>query len=131
MGEKTLVESQIADSNELIKYLDSSGYQPSFAVWYYYGDADEWRFLIAGEKLDGYLPKQEPLAYRVIAEAINEKNLSSINLSEIKIVRSDEPITQTVKFLVRTEPTGIVRAYFTDTTINGIFVKEMVILRSA
>lgn len=131
MGEKTLVESQITDSNELIKQLDSSGYQSSFAVWYYYGDADEWRFLIAGKKLDQYLPKQEPLAYQVIAEAINNKNLSSINLSEVKVIRSDEPLTQTVKFLVRTEPTGIARAHFVDTTINGVFVKEMIILRSA
>ena len=38
MGEKTLVESQIADSIELIKHLDASGYQPSLGVWYYYDD---------------------------------------------------------------------------------------------
>lgn len=131
MGEKTLVESQIADAKELINQLDSSGYQPSFAVWYYYGDADEWRFLLAAEKLDQYLPKQEPLAYRIVAEALNKKNLSSINLSEIKIIKSDEPLIQTVKFLFRTEPTVTARAHFTDTTINGIFVKEMIILRSA
>lgn len=131
MGEKTLVESHINDSIELIKQLDSCGYQPTLAVWYYYDDADEWRFIIAGEKFDQYLPKQEPLAYRAIADAINEKDLSSINISEIKIMKSDEPLTKTMKLLVGTDPTGIIMAYFNNTTINGIFIKEMIILRSA
>jgi len=131
MGEKTLVESQIADSIELIKQLDLSGYQPSLAVWYYYDDADEWRLIIVGEKFDQHLPKQEPLAYRAIAEAINEKDLSSISISEVKIIKSDEPLTKAMKFLIRTDPTGIIRSHFNNTSINGIFIKEMVILRSA
>jgi len=130
MGEKTLVESKIADSIELIKQLDASGYQPSLAVWYYYDDTDEWRLIIVGEKFDQYLPRQEPLAYRAIAEAINEKDLSSINISEVKIIKSDQPLAKTFKFLVRSDPTGITREHFIDTTVNGIFIKEMIILRS-
>lgn len=131
MGEKTLVESQIADSIELIKHLDSSGYQLSLGVWYYYDDVDEWRLIIVGENFDKQLPQQEPLAYRVIAEAISAKNLSSITISEVKIMKSDEPLTKTMKFLIGTGPTGIARAHFRNITISGIFIKEMIVLRSA
>lgn len=131
MGEKTLVENQIIDSIELLKQLDSLHYQPSLAVWYYYDDADEWRLIIVGKKFDQYLPKQEFLAYKIIAEAINEKDLSSINISEIKIMKSNEPLYKIMKSVVRTGPTGIIRAYFNDTTINGIFIKEMIVLRSS
>lgn len=131
MGEKTLVESQIADSIELIKHLDASGYQPSLGVWYYYDDVDEWRLILVSENFDKQLPKKEPLAYRVIAEAISAKDLSSITISEVKIMKSDEPLTKTMKILVGTGPTGIVRAHFSNTTINGIFIKEMIVLRSA
>lgn len=131
MGEKTLVESQIANSIELIKQIDSSGHQLNLAVWYYYDDADEWRLILSSEKLDQYLPKQEPLAYRVVVDAFNKLNLSSINISEIKIIKSDEPLNKTLKLLIRTEPTGITRGHFIDTTVNSIFIKEMIILRSA
>jgi hypothetical protein len=131
MGEKTLVESQITDSIALIEQLDSSEYLPSLAVWYYYDDVDEWRLIIAGQKFDEYLPKQEPKIYRVIAEAINEKELSSINISQVKIMKSDEPLAKTMKLLVGTDPKGITKTHFVDTTINAIFIKEMIVLRSA
>jgi LPS sulfotransferase NodH len=131
MGEKTLVESQITDATELIKQLDSSGHQPSVAAWYYYDDVDEWRLIIIGKKFDEYLPKQEALAYRAIAEAINTKNLASISVSEVKIIKSDEPLSQIMKVILNTDSTGIVRLHFNNTTINGIFIKEMIILRSA
>lgn len=131
MGEKTLVESRISDSIELIKQLDSSGYQPSVAVWYYYGDADEWRLILVGEKFDQHLPKQELLAYQAIAKAINEKNLVTINISEVKIIKSDEPLAKTLRSIVKTEPTGITGMHFSDTTISGVFINEMIILRSA
>lgn len=131
MGEKTLVESQIADSIELMKQLDSTGHAPSIAAWYFYDDVDEWRLLISGAIYDDHLPKQETLAYQMIAEAISDKELSSITISEVKLMRSDEPLMQTMKFLIGTGPTGITRAHFIDTTVNAIFIKEMIILRSA
>ncbi len=131
MGEKTLVESQIEDSIELIKHLDSSGYQPRLGVWYYYDDVDEWRLILVGEAFDKHLPKQEPLAYKAIAEAISEKDLSSLTISEVKLMKSDEPLTHIMKVLIGTGPTGIARAHFTNTTINGVFIKEMIVLRSA
>ncbi len=131
MAETTLVESLIEDSIELIKQLDEGAYKPSKAFWYYYDDVDTWRFIIVSSEADKLLPKQEPLAYKVIAEAINQKQLTSLSISEVKLMKSDDPLIGTLHFLIGTGPDNIIKANFSDTTINGIFIKDMVILRSS
>lgn len=131
MGEKALVESQIADATALVRKLDTDGLAPSLAVWYYYDDAEEWRLLLAGPAFDALLPKQESLGYRKIAEAMAAVSLSSLTISDVKLVASSSPLPQALKRLVGTNATGLVRAHFADTTLNGIFIKEMIVLRSA
>jgi hypothetical protein len=131
MGEKTLVESKIADAIRLIQKLDADGNSPSLAAWYFYDDVDEWRLLIAGPAFDTLLPKQEPIAYRKLVEAIASLSLSSLYVSDLKLLTTNSPLPRALRILVRTAPTGIVQTHFTDTTLNGIFMKEMFILRSA
>jgi hypothetical protein len=130
MGEKSLVEGLITDSIQLVKNLDQSKSSPSLVVWYFYEDADEWRLLIAGQAFDKLLPKQEALAYQTISEAISSSNLQSLSISLVKVVRSDDPLPKALGFLLGTPPDGIIQAHFTDTTLNGIFIKEMIIIRS-
>lgn len=131
MGEKALVEGIITDTIELTKKLDKDGVNPTFVLWYFYEDADEWRLLIGGPELDKLLPKNEALAYQKISEAISAIDLPSLSISVVKIVETSGALPQAVGFLVKTPPDGIVQASFSDTTINGIFVKEMLIVRSA
>jgi len=131
MGENALVESQISDSIALVKQLDSGGDSPTLAAWFFYDDAGEWRLLISGPSFDSLLPKQEPVAYRKAVEAITAAHLSSLTISEVKIVASQSALPQTVRMLIRTDPKGIARAHFTDTMINRLFIKEMIVLRAA
>jgi hypothetical protein len=131
MGETALVESHLDDAVSLIRELDSEGTPPTLVVWYFYEDAGDWRLLIAGPQFDALLPKQEPVAYRRLVEAMTRLPLSSLTVSNVKLVSSQSPLPQALRMLLRTPANGIVRARFTDTTLNGIFVKEMIILRSA
>ncbi len=131
MAENTLVEGLWADSVELVKKLDEGEYSPSFAVWYFYEDAEQWRLLIGSPKFDDLLPKQEPLAYQKVSEAISECDLTTLSISIVKLVRLDTPLTNALKFLVGTGEKGIVQATFSNTTLNGIFIKDMVVVRSA
>lgn len=131
MGEKALVESQVGEAVALIQKLDAEGAAPTFAVWYFYDDVDEWRLILAGPVFDALLPKQEPIAYRKVVEAVASASLSSLAISDIKLVRTDSHLPKALRFLIGTGPNNVVRAHFTDTTLNGIFIKEMVILRSA
>jgi hypothetical protein len=131
MGEKPLVEGLITDSTELLKSLDKLESKPGLAAWYFYEDAGDWRLVIAGEYFDQFLPKQEAIAYQRISEAISKAELRSLSISLIKLIRTDDPLAQAISFLIGTPPDGVMQASFTDTTLNGIFIKEMLILRSA
>ena len=130
MGDKALVESQIADAIKLIQKLDADGRAPGLVAWYYYDDADEWRLLIAGSTFDASLPRHEAVAYKYLVETMASLSLSSLTISDLKLIGTNSPLPQALRFLIRTKSDGIVQASFTNTTLNGIFIKEMIILRS-
>lgn len=131
MGEKTLVEGLIDEAIALVKKLDETATPTTFAAWYYYDDADEWRLLIASTALDTLLPKQEAVAYRKVIDALSALSPAALSVSDLKLVATTYPLLQALKFLVGTGPQGIARVHFRDCTMNGIFIKEVVILRSA
>src|SRR5713101_1306834 len=117
MGETALVEGKVTDAIQLIQKLDASGDGPSMAIWYFYDDADEWRLLIAGPTFDVFLPKQEAVAYRKLVEAIASLSLASLSVSDLKLLETKAPLAQSLRHLISTGPKGIVRAYFTNTTL--------------
>ena len=131
MAEEALVESQIADSVSLVKTLDAEKTTPSYAAWNYFADAGEWRLLLAGPTFDALLPKQESNAYQKVAEALGKAQVTSLGIGEIKLVRTDYPLVQATRIMMGTGPDAIVRAHFKDNSINGIFIKEMLLLRSS
>jgi hypothetical protein len=131
MAETALVESQIADSSELLRRLDAAGSGPSLAVWYFYEDVERWRLILAGSTFDGMLPKSEAFAYRGLAEVIADASLKSLSISDVKLVRTTSPLAIALRPLLRTPPNSISRARFVNTTLNGIFIKEMLILRAS
>ena len=129
MGESALVDSGVLDAVELIKKLDENGRPPTLAAWYYYDDADEWRLLLASPELDQLLVKQESVAYKAVIEALNSLPRSSLAFSQLKIIGTASPLAGSLRFLVKTSSAGIVRAHFTNMTLNGLFIKEVIILR--
>lgn len=131
MAETALVDGLVEDSIELVRGLDQMQYKPSKVLWYYYDDVDTWRLIMVNSEIDKLLPNHEPKAYKFIAEAINNISLSSLSISDIKLMKSDDPLIGTVGFLMKTDSDIIVKASFSDTTINGIFIKDLIILRSA
>lgn len=131
MAEEALVESLVADSIRLVEELDKQGDSPSNVLWYFFSDADEWRLLVAGKTFDPLLPKEELRAYLELGKAIRKAELDSLTIAAVKLVRTDDPILIATKFVIQTPPHGVVRAHFRDNTFNGVFVKEMLILRAA
>lgn len=130
MGQEVLVEEKIADSIELMKNLDAQGTQLTNALWLLFSDAESWRLLLAGEAFDPLLPKKESLAYEKVAKAMGGVELKSLSIADIKLVSKDYPLLKATTF-IKTSGTGIMRAHFKDTTFNGIFVKEMLVLRAS
>ena len=130
MGEKTLVEEVFTDTQRLVQKLDAAGECPSFVAWYYYADADEWRLIVASPSLDTLLPKQEAIAYQRVIAALSASDPVALAVSDLKVVHTSFPLLGAIRFLVRTDPKGFVRATFTDCSINGMFIKAVVVLRS-
>jgi hypothetical protein len=130
MGEKPLVESLVGEAITLVKKLDETGTPVSFAVWYYYVDADEWRLLIASTALDELLPKQEAVAYRKVIDAFSAISPATLSVSDLKVAATSYPLLQALKMLVRTGPQGIIQFHCSNSVLNGVFIKEAVILRS-
>lgn len=131
MAEEALVEPLVSDSLALIKQLDTSGVAPTNVLWYFFSDAEEWRLLVAGPGFDLLLPKDEEKAYQRLARAINAASITSLTIADVKIVRTDDALLSATKFLLKTPVNGLVRAHFRDSTFNGLFVKEMLVLRAA
>jgi hypothetical protein len=131
MGEESLVEIKIDDAIELIKKLDAAGCRPEFAAWCYYEDADDWRLVIAGEALDDLLKDSEASAYSKVIEALEGADVSSLSVSDLKLVRTDSPLPEALGALVKTGAGATGRSYFVDSTFGGVFIKKMVLLRSA
>jgi len=131
MAEEALVESSVTDSVKLLEELDKLGDTPSNVLWYFFSDAEVWRLLVAGRTFDLLLPKDESQAYQKIARAIENANLTSLSIADVKPVRTDDPLLVATKFVIKTPANGVVRAHFRDNTFNGIFVKEMLVLRAA
>jgi len=131
MDQETLVEERISDAVALVKALEELGDKPSAAVWYYFADARQWRLLLAGEAFDALLPKGEAQAYLKIAAGLRKSGVSTLSIGEVKVVRTDDPLLKAGRILLRTGPDALVRAHFRDNSINGIFIKDMLVLRSA
>jgi hypothetical protein len=121
----------VADSVRFVQELDSHGDGPSNALWYYLSDAEEWRLLVAGPTFDRLLPAQEGLAYEAAAKAIVSARVDSLAIAQVKLVRTDDPLLVATRFVIRTPERGVVRAHFRGNTFNGVFVKEMLVLRAA
>jgi hypothetical protein len=131
MADETLVESLIADSVKLVEALDLQGDKPSNVLWYFFSDAEQWRLIVAGPTFDPLLPKDEAQAYKKVATSIVAKDIDSLTIADVKLVRTNDPLLVATKPVLKTPPDRVVRAHFRDNTFNGIFVKEMLVLRAA
>jgi hypothetical protein len=131
MGETALVESRISDAASLVKQLDATGHAPTSVIWYFYDDAQEWRLLLSGKPFDTLLTKQEAVAYRIVVEALSSLHLSTLTVSDLKILSTNSPLISSLRMLIGTPKDALVSSHFSSTTLNGIFISEMIVMRSA
>ena len=94
-------------------------------------DKSRQTLMIASSQLDTLVPKQMSLAFRSIGDAIAASGVQSLSISDVKLVRNDDPLPKAIRICIRTDTRSLVRAHFTSTTVNGIFIKEMIVLRAA
>lgn len=129
MGEGTLVELQIDDAVKLAQHLDDHQMPLTLVAWYWFDDSESWQLVLAGSALD--IVTQRPIdAYRKVVEAIAVLDLAHLSGADVRIVESTSPLAQAIAQVVKTAPGKFTRARCTSTMKNGIFLKDMLVLRS-
>lgn len=130
MGEESLVSEQESETFKFLDILDAGKYKPSMVIWHFFVDENRWRLLLAGPSFDKLLPKEQFQGYMKISEALAKANVQSLSVSDIELTRTDYPIFNVARTLINTGPDGRLRAHFKDNWISGIYVKDMVVIRS-
>jgi hypothetical protein len=131
MGETALVESQIEDAVALVRKLDERRSAPSLAAWCLSDDDERWRLLIAGPTFDPLIARGLSLAYLEIVGALAEIHTSYLAGSQVKLIPTTSPLARAIGGMSGTDPRELTKAHYGTNLINGIFIKKMIVLRSA
>ncbi|MDH1101126.1 hypothetical protein N5C37_08385 [Pseudomonas mosselii] len=130
MDQKPLVNGSFEASVQLLKELDKTELKPEMAAWFYYDDVEDWRLILSGKKINEFLPGKEALAYKVIAKVLGKTEVG-LAISDVKFMKTDAPLIVALSFLIGTGPDDVSKFSMSNNTVNGIFIKDMVVLRSS
>jgi hypothetical protein len=134
MAENTVVEEQLTDEMieagaQLTQKLDEIGLPISVAMWFFLSDINEWRLLFASPQLSAEGPGA---VYEKIEEA--RKALGTrgerLPLSAIGLMDTNHQLVQLLRIGLQTGP-GVSRVRFSKNVINGHFIDDALIYRSA
>lgn len=123
MDKESLVESLIDESVNLIQFLDKEDCGVRAALWHYYNEVGAWKLILSSDK---FAPKSQREFYLVVAKVINKNNLK-LSVSDIKLVSMGDAIIQALSMLVHVSDFG--RARFSQSTFNGIYIEDAIVLR--
>ena len=124
MATAALVDAEMNLGRELISSLQQAGFPVNAALWLYFPEASEWRFLIATPMVD----QKGPLAtYREVQRALKSFVPSEIPLRRITVVGPQDELVQALRSAIRTGAGCGIR--ITNNTINNFFVEDAYIYR--
>lgn len=121
-----LDQSLIEDGKKLIEILDKSEIKPSSAIWFYLKDPKTWRLLIASTYFDHLEPQK---SYMKFINKINDLKFTRLEISNISLLPSNDPLINLLKIAIRTDENSISGITFTSNTINGVFIDDAYIYR--
>jgi hypothetical protein len=134
MAENTVVKEQLTDAMieagaHLTEKLDELGLPVPVAMWFFMPEINEWRLLFASPKVstDGSLQ-----VYKLIQEALKTLGgeAERIPLSAISLIDTNHELVQLLKIALQTGA-GVSRVRFSRNVINGHFIEDALIYRSA
>lgn len=125
--ELLLTEKMQNDGRSFVAALDDAKLNIKGALWFYYTDAEEWRFVIATSDFDSTGPKH---VYQQVQRILKRRKgeFDSITLPIVTAISSKHPLITLLSHAIRTgEETSGVR--FSRSTINGNFVEDAYVYR--
>lgn len=132
MDHAILVNEKIQEGAHLLRAMQHKGVMPKAAMWFYDSDAETWKLIVASEKLDeDYLS-----SYRILGGIIRELGLKNLNVSEVQLTKTSDPLIQgiaSMQEIERTAPIDFVKSRasniyrMTKSRINGIYVDDALV----
>jgi antitoxin component of RelBE/YafQ-DinJ toxin-antitoxin module len=134
MAENTVVKEQLTDEMieagaQLTQKLDELGLPISVAMWFFLSDVNEWRLLFASPQLSAEGPRA---VYEKIEEARKALGTQAdrLPLSAIGLMDANHQLVQLLRNALQTPP-GVSRVRFSKNVIDGHFIEDALIYRSA
>lgn len=117
----------ISAGQALIRELDKAGFAVSSALWLYLDEADRWRFLVANPEVGVSGPRR---AYKQVLAVRGKMPLEDrIDLNDISVIDSKDPLISSLKTKLATLPNGSRGTRFMRTVINNTFIDDAYIYR--
>lgn len=131
MRENDLQEIHITTTKNLIKQLDETGNSLTLSAWYYDCESDEWFLLLSFSRVVQRMSVQSVFTHQIVREVITKTPLSNLDMSQIKIIEPSSSLAKILLSLVKMPALAIHRAEFRNISINEVFIKRVIILRTA
>lgn len=124
MAEDVLVSVNVERGEALVRALDDAGFPVLAALWLYYPDIDTWKLVLATPHAAS--PQK---AYTEIRHIAHRAQIDAPDLAQIKLVLPTDATVSTLSQVIRIE--GIGRVRFSKNMINGIYVEDAFLYRTA
>lgn len=129
MDQKTLVEEQFKEGKLFLSQLDKEDLKVKAAFWFYDEAYAAWKLMIASSSKHLDVKNNVINSYRTITNVMRSiPEISLISSSDVIVIPLDHPLIKNFAPLINTGP-NIVNLWFSNTLLNNIYVKGMLIYR--
>lgn len=121
MVTEQLTDQMRADGRALTKALDYADLRLSSAFWYYFEEANQWRYVFVSPLVDETGPKE---VYKRVQKVLSQKNtvLTTVGLTNIVAVPAELPLAQFLGFVTRNSEAPNAHFDVDERFINNAYV---------
>ncbi len=126
MVETILTKEMIETGATVVRKLDEGGLQPDAALWFYFPDVQQWKLVIAEEKVNDDGPKK---VYKKIQQILIESaDEIAVSLDDVVLAKPDAPIIGLLRMALRADP-NISGLRFQNNVVDGTLIDDTYIYR--
>ncbi|MFN2507434.1 MAG: hypothetical protein ABR589_01525 [Chthoniobacterales bacterium] len=124
---QTLTAEMVDAGADLLRTLDSNGFNTTAALWLYLESSDSWRLIIGSPAVEADGPKR---VYEKVQKVLSTKrNGVAIGLRDISVVAPNDARLVLLGRAVKTGSSDISGIRFSRNTVNGQFIQDAYIYR--
>ncbi len=127
MDTAVLVDNRIDDGRKLVSQLLSDGFEVTAAFWVRTREERLWFFYIASPSVS---PEKIGDSYRVVYESMRKIPGSGVSLSEIKLVRPENPIARDV-IAMRDRSPGRMPIHYSGVALGDLAIEDIYVYPKA